>query len=952
MRGDRKYRARTLALAALALAALLLVPGLAGAGWDGEQVIVLGDKAGAEFLPADGAVHSFGFYAPADTVVSVAAKPAAGSNLVLGFALFTDRDEVVPLGAALVPDGKGIKNLKTTAAGWYRLEVTAQSGSGAYLLTTKGKFPRAINAKVTLGSNLKGEFQFGAFDGTVFAGKIKGSKGSPATTPKFDALTCPGDDMGITPGPALANLALHETNLYTLDLSGNAAGDVDLALKLKLPKFVKRTWSFGPVEMFPGTAPGIYAAWKGSGHGEYGSEAFRHWDADGSVSASCAKCHSGAGFEDFVGADGSAFGTIDNTIPLDRTVDCAACHNPEAASLSAVTFPSGKTVVDLGPEARCLQCHQGRESTTSMNTMIALSALADDAVATGSVPSGQPGAPDKLSFKNVHYFSAGATLYGNLAQGAYQYAGKVYPDKFNHVESYDSCVECHDMHSLEVRGSACVSCHTGTDYASYRMTRSTFDYDGDGNVTEGIKGEIDTLAALLYDAIKAYAPAATTNGIVYDPSSHPYWFKDANLNGVRDTGEGSFTSWTPRLVRAAYNFQYYQKDPGAYAHNSRYMIALLYDGLEDLDSHASVTVPGMANLVRNDHNHFDYSAQAWNYSYFYPEVRAGCVRCHSPEGFKFYAQFVTKSSQTDYPGVVKKTYGGMNCESCHETDANFGLNPALRPVAAVWFPGGKVVENTASDPSFTCLTCHQGREGKGTVDSMIAASGLADDAVATGTVPNGQTGAADKLSFKNLHYLPAGATLYGKDAGVGYEYAGKTYEAKWVHQDASKSRCTFCHVNGDHSFTPRLTDGTAGTANCKLCHGTGTLEEQRLNRLPDYDGDAATTTLPAEMEAFEDHLYDAIKAYAAANGGGIVYDAASHPYFFEDLNEDGVPDVNGTGGKIGYRTFTPRLVRATFNFQFAHKEPGAWAHHTKYMLQLLYDSAQDLGADMTGFTRP
>ncbi len=86
-------------------------------------------------------------------------------------------------------------------------------------------------------------------------------------------------------------------------------------------------------------------------------------------------------------------------------------------------------VDNLGPEARCIQCHQGRESTVSMNTMLAASGLADDAVATGSVPSGQTGAAGKLSFRNVHYLAAGATLYGRMAEGGYQYAGKIYNGK-------------------------------------------------------------------------------------------------------------------------------------------------------------------------------------------------------------------------------------------------------------------------------------------------------------------------------------------------------------------------------------------------------------------------------------------------------------------------------------------------------------------------------------------
>ena len=46
--------------------------------------------------------------------------------------------------------------------------------------------------------------------------------------------------------------------------------------------------------------------------------------------------------------------------------------------------------------------------------------------------------------------------------------------------------------------------------------------------------------------------------------------------------KGPSTAWTPRLLRAAYNYQYIQKDPGVFAHNPMYAAQVLYDALEDL----------------------------------------------------------------------------------------------------------------------------------------------------------------------------------------------------------------------------------------------------------------------------------------------------------------------------------------------------------------------------------
>ena len=53
-----------------------------------------------------------------------------------------------------------------------------------------------------------------------------------------------------------------------------------------------------------------------------------------------------------------------------------------------------------------------------------------------------------------------------------------------------------------------------------------------------------------------------------------------------------------------------------------------------------------------------------------------------------------------------------------------------------------------------------------------------------------------------------------------------------------------------------------------------------------------------------------------------------------------------------YRAWDPALLKASFNYQFWQKEPGAWAHNTHYVLQLLYDSIEDLGGDLSGLTRP
>jgi hypothetical protein len=103
----------------------------------------------------------------------------------------------------------------------------------------------------------------------------------------------------------------------------------------------------------------------------------------------------------------------------------------------------------------------------------------------------------------------------------------------------------------------------------------------------------------------------------------------------------------------------------------------------------------------------------------------------------------------------------------------------------------------------------------------------------------------------------------------------------------------------------------------------------------------------------EDLLLKAIQTYAVDTAGTpIVYDAGSYPYFFIDTNGNGVGDPSELERANGYASWTPRLLRAAYNYQWVQKDPGAFAHNGKYILQVLYDSIQDVGGDVTGLTRP
>ena len=96
-----------------------------------------------------------------------------------------------------------------------------------------------------------------------------------------------------------------------------------------------------------------------------------------------------------------------------------------------------------------------------------------------------------------------------------------------------------------------------------------------------------------------------------------------------------------------------------------------------------------------------------------------------------------------------------------------------------------------------------------------------------------------------------------------------------------------------------------------------------------------------------------MNAYAADTvEAGIVYNGSAYPYFFIDSNANGQADEDEVNSDNRFTAWTPRLLRAAYNYQYASKDPGQFAHNGKYILQVLYDSIEDLGGDVSGMTRP
>ncbi len=436
----------------------------------------------------------------------------------------------------------------------------------------------------------------------------------------------------------------------------------------------------------------------------------------------------------------------------------------------------------------------------------------------------------------------------------------------------------------------CKQCHTNVkteaDLQNIRMNGSLVDYNGNGDTTEGIAKEVQGLQAMLLTAIQTYGNEVNKAPIAYTADSNPYWFVDANGNGKVDAGETTaYASWTPRLLEAAYNYQLSVKDPGAFAHNAKYVIQLLYDSIDDLNSTLTTKVD-LSKAVRDDAGHFNGSAapfRDWDQTGIVPGT---CAKCHAPSGLPTFLGVAANSSDGVSGGNVDAPAGnGMKCSTCHNDVSTF----TRYTVDNVKFPSGAVLTFGKGNDANLCITCHQGRASTVSVDASIKKSGATDDQVST------------TLSFTNPHYLAAGATLFGDAAKGAYEYSGQKYNGRNLHTPAMQT-CINCHDTHTQEVKVEA---------CAACHtSVKTVDDLKtitMDKTPvDYNGDGKAEGIGQEIDGMEASLYAAIQDYAKTKAGAaIVYDANTYPYFYTDTNGNGKVDT----GEKAYSTWTPRLLQ-------------------------------------------
>lgn len=294
----------------------------------------------------------------------------------------------------------------------------------------------------------------------------------------------------------------------------------------------------------------------------------------------CVRCHTAAGFEQFIEHAGNTNKYTTNTVY--EAITCAACHDPHDASnpyqlraANQYTLPDGTTATNVGGGALCMNCHHARNGEANVNI--------------ANYKAGLPTWAGGSSF-GVHDSTAGDMIEG---VNAITY-GKQIPSG-SHGAITDVCVGCH-MQEVATTSPAfgqagghtfamtynvvsggvtnthdavevCIKCHGEVE--EFNMIRQ--DYDGNG-ITEGVQTEVQSLMNKLTRLLPSSTYRADGNyvadGLVKSPSVK--------------------TNWPTKFLQAAWNWQFVNVEGSRGIHNTPFAVGILKASIADLTGDANM----------------------------------------------------------------------------------------------------------------------------------------------------------------------------------------------------------------------------------------------------------------------------------------------------------------------------------------------------------------------------
>lgn len=766
--------------------------------------------------------------------------------------------------------------------------------------------------------------------------------------------------------------------------------------------------------------------WAQSAHGDLAGPAWEHYNWDDTASrGACQRCHTATGISNFLtnpagyaaNGSGNTFShlsgwTASGGSPQNELLYCWGCHsdvatgalrNPGgitevyAAVSSATTGTTGTTVTevypDIGPSNVCMGCHLGREVGANITNIT--------------------DADGVLGFVNSHYLTAGATIFN---RSGYEYG--VYPDFGFHQ----------DVGVANTRGTGtdgpCVTCHmSGPEPHKFNVVVK----DGAGTVTSVASTQcvnchpsvtpvlLETKKEEFHLAMEGLRLALEARGMFFSSAANPYFFKDSGAgggiagNGILEPGElartNAFTDWQSvataigtanpaaapvdwrDVMGAAFNYNLFEHDPGAYAHNVDYALKLIADSIDFLndglvDGDGSVAselfvrgmnfssvagfapihngLAGNATVCSSCHSgapHFAALGAAQFLTAGTPtcdnchagglttnlqilaeyanaghadvagtwshEEDGGCSRCHTSSGY--VADLAVPGTQYSYP-VGDNRLQVLVCSACH-LDLATGARRVAPAFTSNWDRNGVLAVVTYPDvgDSNLCVRCHSARR---------AGPNITDTATTT------------------AHYLPVAATVFAGDqlmvsiagvptyTGVGYEFAGQSYVGLNTHAfvgSGAGGPCVACHMRGaaGHTWEPVAKDaaGNITAVNsavvCADCHAN--MDAAHLNT-----SKAAFTTKLAGLDS-------ALQARGFFLFGGTFYQNAAHTVAVNEAYYTSQATLLG---------FDPSDLRgAAFNlwlFSYDGGDPCGYVHNLPYAEKLIADSVDFLSNGIVG----
>jgi hypothetical protein len=634
-----------------------------------------------------------------------------------------------------------------------------------------------------------------------------------------------------------------------------------------------------------------------------------------SFSQACERCHTAGGFKDYVGVDGVGQNLMDsfnissvgpagtygmanggyNAGPL----PCDTCHNPVTdpsrdglhgayvTGLTTIEFPSLIKVggIDKG-RALCGTCHQARQATANLVNAIASKWNVAKGLTYASLSANAAGSTTTFLYKNLVMASIPTPVAADVGYTAI-FNGNA-TAALNGARAIVQSVVVGGTNTTVTFASTLPAAPTNAGWvacvvASGTTTTCMTAVGGSTPVTAPATGWAKTADSAIFYPT---ATGGSTTSLI-----------DANRNWTNDF-TGSYVFFQTGLNAGKYaaitsntttqlNFASTGLS-GAVASGDFYQIvpetSLLADEMLMADaSHATTVSTNNPHYLGAVATEYGAVAAGW-YQFPGKSYRTGITHTHLSKNVYDPETGVTVTVERAPNGIgTAIKVASATCVDCHDA-------------------------HTLELNQNACVGCHNG---------LTATSGAAGTNMATGKhqgdfdCSGHDTGVKDEIEslkgklktalvqYSKLVSTPAPGTISlgnALDGSGAQTYAGTTSTADFY---AAGVPICFDNATNAYWFIGSSNDLTpASDGGC-------------------YDGSGNAVVCCASKVAWGAKVYTTTPQAASTTMNPLA-----------------------TG-------MTPRLYRATYNYKFAMKDPGAWAHNPRYVAQVLIDTITDLNAGIT-----